>query len=165
MAQEFQGTSGQMARWLEFFSELDYVVEHRPSKSHGNADGLSWRPDSQVESYKGASRERTSNLESEKLVMSVHKDREESTDKSTDWCSVISETKIKQAQGDDPMLAPLIDSMRAGERPPSSEIQGSNRSTHVMWPNWSRLVIENDILYRRWESEDGNRMKLQLVVP
>ena len=130
-----------------------------------NADGLSRRPDSEVESYKGASGERTLNVKSEKLVMSVHKDREESTDKSTDWCSVISETKIKQAQGDDPMLAPLRDSVRAGERPPSSEIQGSSRSTHVMWSNWSRLVIENDILYRRWESEDGNRMKLQLVVP
>ena len=78
---------------------------------------------------------------------------------------MIPEAKIKQAQGDDPMLAPLIDSVRAGERPPSSEIQGSSRSTHVMWFNWSRLVIENDILYRRWESEDGNRMKLQLVVP
>ena len=161
----FKEPVGQMARWLEFLSEFDYVVEHHPGKSHGNADGLSRRPDSEVESYKGASGERTSNVESEKLVMSVHKDREESTDKSTDWCSVIPETKIKQAQGDDPMLAPLIDSVRTGERPPSSEIQGSSRSTHLMWSNWSRLVIENDILYRRWESEDGNRMKLQLVVP
>ena len=100
-------------------------------------------------SCNGASGERTSNVEFEKLVTSIHKDREESTDKSTDWCSVISEAKIKQAQGDDPMLAPLIESMRAGERPPSSEIQGNSRSTHVMWSNWSRLVIENDILYRR----------------
>ena len=84
-------------------------------------------------SCNGASGERTSNVEFEKLVMSVHnKHREESTDKSTDWCSVISEAKIKQAQDDDPMLAPLIESMRAGERPPSSEIQGSSRSTHVM---------------------------------
>ena len=63
------------------------------------------------------------------------------------------------------MLAPLIESVRAGKRTPSSEIQGSSRSTHVMWSNWSRLVIENDISYRRLESEDGNRMKLQLVVP
>ena len=88
----------QMARWLDFLSEFDYVFEHRPGKSHGNAGGLSRRTDSEIESYNGASGERTSNVESEKLVMSVHKDREESTDESTDWCSVISEAKIKQAQ-------------------------------------------------------------------
>ena len=78
---------------------------------------------------------------------------------------MISKTEIKKAQSDDPVLAPLIESVRAGERLPSSEIQGSSRQTHLMWSNWPRLIVENDILYRRWESEDGTRSKLQLVVP
>ena len=35
---------GQRARWLEQMEEFDFVVEHRPGSSHGNADGLSRRP-------------------------------------------------------------------------------------------------------------------------
>ena len=68
----------------EFLSAFDCVMKHRPGKSYGNADGLSRRPDREIESNNGASVERTSNVESEKLVMSVQKDREDSTDESTD---------------------------------------------------------------------------------
>jgi hypothetical protein len=161
----FKEPVGQLARWMEFLSEFDFVIEHRPGKSHGNADGLSRRPNSLVGNHNGASEGLTSNVECENVVMAVHKGREKSTDESSSWCSVVSETEIKQAQSDDPVLAPIIKSVRVGERPPSSEIQGSSRNTHVMWSNWPRLVLENDILYRRWESEDGTRSKLQLVVP
>jgi len=37
--------SSQVARWLEVLAEFFYRIEHRPGKKHGNADGLSWRPD------------------------------------------------------------------------------------------------------------------------
>ena len=30
-----------MARWIETLAELDYTVQHRPGRSHSNADGLS----------------------------------------------------------------------------------------------------------------------------
>src|SRR5215813_6423449 len=35
---------GQQARWLEMLEEYDYTVEHRPGRSHSNADALSRRP-------------------------------------------------------------------------------------------------------------------------
>lgn len=141
-------------------------MEHRPGKNHGNADGLSRRPSSEnsapgVEDTEEET-EKNTDIENQKRVMSVSKEK---TQESCSWIPRATEDEIRQAQRNDEVLAPLIESVRAGERPPSSEIQGSSRSTHVMWSNWSRLVIENDILYRRWESEDGTRMKLQLVVP
>jgi len=37
--------SSQVARWLEILAEFSYRIEHRPGKKHGNADGLSRRPD------------------------------------------------------------------------------------------------------------------------
>lgn len=33
-----------MARWIEVLSVYDFIILHRPGKSHGNADGLSRRP-------------------------------------------------------------------------------------------------------------------------
>jgi len=37
--------SSQIARWLEVLAKFSYQIEHRPGKKHGNADGLSRRPD------------------------------------------------------------------------------------------------------------------------
>ena len=43
MAKEFQGTDGQIARWLERFLAYDIFVQHRPGRKHLNADALSWK--------------------------------------------------------------------------------------------------------------------------
>ena len=36
---------GMLAHWLEELSQYDMVIQHRPGIKHGNADGLSHRPD------------------------------------------------------------------------------------------------------------------------
>ena len=35
---------GQVARWIEFLSTFHMEIEHRPGRSHGNADGVSRIP-------------------------------------------------------------------------------------------------------------------------
>ena len=40
----FKEPEGQMARWLLELSSYNLVIQHRPGKLHGNADGLSRRP-------------------------------------------------------------------------------------------------------------------------
>lgn len=37
--------SGMLARWLSTLSEYDFQIQHRAGRQHGNADGLSRRPD------------------------------------------------------------------------------------------------------------------------
>jgi transposase InsO family protein len=37
----------RIARWLECLSQYEFTIEHRPGKSHGNADGMSRCPDIQ----------------------------------------------------------------------------------------------------------------------
>ena len=37
----FKRPEGILARWIETLAELDYTVQHRPGRSHSNADGLS----------------------------------------------------------------------------------------------------------------------------
>ena len=37
----FKEPDGQKARWQKTLSEYEYTIQHRPGKSHGNADGLS----------------------------------------------------------------------------------------------------------------------------
>ena len=40
----FKNPEDQMARWLEDLFVLDFEIQHRPGRQHGNADGLSKRP-------------------------------------------------------------------------------------------------------------------------
>ena len=42
---QFKEPEGQVARWLEQFQEHEFTTEHRPDKTHGNADALSRRPE------------------------------------------------------------------------------------------------------------------------
>ena len=35
---------GQNSRWVEQLEEYDYIIEHRPGRAHGNADGMSRKP-------------------------------------------------------------------------------------------------------------------------
>ncbi|KRY05098.1 Retrovirus-related Pol polyprotein from transposon, partial [Trichinella britovi] len=37
----FREPEGQVAQWLESLAELDFEVEHRAGRLHGNADALS----------------------------------------------------------------------------------------------------------------------------
>lgn len=47
----------------------------------------------------------------------------------------------------------------SGKRTPS------NDTVKYYWQRWDSLVVENDILYYKWESEDGRDFTLKLVVP
>ena len=40
----FKNRDGLTARWLKKLAAFDYEVQHRPGKSIGHADGLSWIP-------------------------------------------------------------------------------------------------------------------------
>ena len=40
----FKNPEGQIARWIEFLSSFDMVIEHGPGKANGNADGVSRIP-------------------------------------------------------------------------------------------------------------------------
>ena len=40
----FKNPEGQVARWLKFLSSFDMKIEHRPGRSHRNADGVSRIP-------------------------------------------------------------------------------------------------------------------------
>ena len=44
----FRNPEGQLARWLEELSQFDFQIVHRQGKKHGNADGLSQIPLSEL---------------------------------------------------------------------------------------------------------------------
>ena len=50
-------------------------------------------------------------------------------------------------------------------QPAFREIEGTSKATRSLWAQWNRLQLENGVLYRRWETDDGHGTRLQLVLP
>ncbi|CAB4020170.1 Retrovirus-related Pol poly from transposon, partial [Paramuricea clavata] len=93
----FKEPVGQIARWLEFLSEFDFVVEHRPGKSRANAD-LPRRPSAEgsPDNTKHVVEEMTvnANVDNGKCVMAVSK---ENIEEGSSWIPRMSEDQIRQA--------------------------------------------------------------------
>ena len=175
----FKEPQGQVARWIELLAEFNFVVEHRPGTKHGNADALSRRAekDNEIETEE---KQEVSVIEKtgvvEETVLEGERKRTHEATRSEvmsdgakeffNWLDAEGFTEsIKLEQRNDDVISPIIKSLEEGVRPNPVEIQGSSQEARNLWSNWSRLVLQDDILYRRWESENGRKDKLQVVVP
>ena len=132
----FKNPKGQIARWLERLSDFDIKVEHRTGSSHGNADGLSRIPwDEEVA-----------------FVHSVE-------------THCLSRNQIKVEQERDPVLSQVSKWLRAGERPPRKDVEGSGRELLSYWAQLDRLAYKDELIWRRWEEEGiDNVLCVQLCI-
>ena len=121
------------------------MVEHRPGKNHGNADGLSRRPS-------GGGHNDGMGFEVSAVEVS------DENGMSSTWFPGFTTDEIRQAQQNDRALAQIIESVRVGKRTPVEEIQGCSRANRVLWSNWERFILEDGILYRRWEPDCGTSL-------
>ena len=71
------------------------------------------------------------------------------------------------AQEADPDIGPLYAAKRRREpRPAPNDYNGESAATKAYFHDWDRLVLKpNGLLYRVWESDDGDSHRLQLLLP
>jgi len=128
---------GQQSRWLEVLEEFHFTVEHRPGKSHANADALSRHPCRQF----GMCTTHTDALNVCALQTGDNNDRHE----------VWSSHAIKRAQKEDPDIGPLYQALaNHKEKPRWETILSASQETKVYWTQWDRLTCLDGILYRRY---------------
>ena len=133
----FKNPEGQLARWIEALGNFEMKIEHRPGKQHSNADALSRLPCKKC------------CIPEEPSVSQVR--------------SVAPDTKMKSLQKKDAALELVRNWVLEGKRPAYSAISSEGRVVKSLWSQFEALVVEDDILYRRWI--DGKGTKLQAVVP
>lgn len=145
--QSFKEPEGQVARWLEMLGQYDYRIEHRLGKKHQNADSLSRNPlpvpvtDQAIE---------TNAVDSGKQA----------------WLQGWTAADMQSKQEADPNLKQMLLWKRdRAAQPTQQEVQGASKATKSLWAQWNRLQLENGVLYRKWETEDGHGTRLQLVLP
>lgn len=146
---QFKNPEGQVARWIEQLQEFNFIIEHRSGRVHSNADALSRRPCS--EDCKHCSKH-----ESKEEVRVIRMN-----DLDESW----SKEEMSKAQKADRDLKPILDWKAHGLRPSWSDISATSPTTKAYWAQWDSLIVQDDVLYRKWESVDGKNNTLQMVIP
>ncbi|GBM90048.1 Transposon Ty3-I Gag-Pol polyprotein, partial [Araneus ventricosus] len=132
----FKEPEGQIARWIQRLQEYDFEIQHRKGTSHGNADALSRRP------------------------------CKESCKQCTNAEKKFGMERDISAQLKDPAIKPILEKkLNSVDRPSWQEIAPESPATKRYWALWDSLHLKDGVLYRKWESDDGNSCRWQLILP
>eukprot|EP00731_Ephydatia_muelleri_P015048 Em0008g768a len=142
--QSFHEPEGQVARWLECLSEYDFEVVHRPGTKHTNADALSRMPCPQCQ------------LSFPQVC----------TMQSDIWLPCWTLDELAEEQRQDSSIGQVIQWME-NDCIPRVYPKHLSSHTQALWAQSSYLVLQNGVLYRRWEDVlcKGLHRRLQLVLP
>lgn len=154
----FKEPKGQVARWIERLAEFDFTIEHRPGRLHGNADALSRslhqrEPNLIINQATG--------LENPPPITCSTAEKQ----KQQSWLSYWKKSDIELHQKEDPDIFQTLEWMKAGTRPKREEIVGTNPTIGNLWSQFDRLRLEDGLLCREYETEDGTSSFLQLCLP
>ena len=142
---------GQQARWCSILEEFDFEIEHRPGKSHGNADALSRRPCRQC----GAGEDRVPGQ-----VRAV---------KPVPLIPVVQGLDQEQMAKDyetDPQLAEFYNLKSTCEECPAiTDRSGFSGVTKTLCMEWDRFKIEDGVLFRKWWVFGKGSDRWQLIPP
>lgn len=170
---KFKNPEGQMARWLQMLNTYNFEIHHRPGRQHGNADGLSRRPcfpcnycsrQDQKEMYNND--EHNENVDFIRKTQQIDSVESQSEQDTISWFKAKSDNDKREAQSNDSILSYLnkLKSER-DQKPEWSEIAIQSVEFKKFWSQWDRIVIIDDILYRKWVNVTTNESILQFIVP
>ena len=154
----FKNPEGQTARWLEQIAEYDLIIQHRPGKKHGNADGLS-RPRCKQCGREDEGIDNTREPDSPNgEAKNVRRIAAESTLRHPD---------LWEAQLEDDTIGWLARAKEIGikARPEWETLSHLPASTKTYWSQWDQLEIHEGVVCRRYESDDGKSLRWQIILP
>lgn len=164
--QNFKDPKPQEAQWIQHLQQYNMKIEHRPGHLHGNADDLSRRPwpENPVSDTLGEAQNFC-----EPLVVGATtsdgsrafvKDGNESKPRPPDppWSSA----HLRTEQSKDKHFNAVLQWLKAGRRPPKEEMSGADGHMWALWGKYDRLLLQNEVLHRRWFDEKTGHESLQV---
>ena len=162
--QTFKDATGMWARWQNTLAEFNKEIVHRAGRSHGNADGLSRRPNEQPErgrsSDSGDPEIKSTESESPEEVeedITCLRPEENHRVAAVTVQPLWTNAEWRELQKEDPDIAPIWTRLARGEEKPRwNEISEHSLATKSYWGEWHRLRVRDGIIYRKWESSESS---------
>ena len=174
--------SGRRTRWIVELNSYKFSLTHKKGKSHGNADALSRRPEDNevtpkptghqlkpIVTYPKCNAVETRSQKSQPTCdKPAHKNSrihlESPSSQPYRGVILTSDVDVQHEQQLDDDIRTVVRYINNGERPNKQQIRKHNpRIRRFLW-EYSKLVLHNDVLYRKKKDNLGNSI-LQLVVP
>ena len=180
---------GQLARWLTFIEQYQFEVVHRPGAKHGNADGLSRRPDAQrdarsVQRNANCARHHSgSELDAPCELLQVcaatssadaqftgpsEPDGTGASDSAGECLddSDLTGPTLAAQQQQDAEIGWLVRLRLSQAQPPSfQDLASQSEAAKELAAQWNQLEVHDGLVYRRWARQDDRNDFLQLLVP
>ena len=147
----FKEPEGQLARWLERLQEYDFTITHRPGRKHGNADSLSRHPCTQCGRASHSEEPTPDVIAAEQQVPPVL------VQKPPD--------ELRRIQLEDGPVGLMLGAVEKTEKPTSEDARGHGPEAQHLKQLWTRLIVDDGVLKRRYEDTQKQSTWLQLVVP
>lgn len=85
---------------------------------------------------------------------------------SVNWFDSKSHAELRDAQHNDPILKQVINWIENGNKPKWADISHLSQTLKTYWSQFDRLVLNDEILYRKWVLDtSGNDTNFQYVLP
>jgi transposase InsO family protein len=145
---------GQTARWLEQLEEFRFDVVHRPGRNHCNADSLSRIPCKQC---------KQSDVSSEINALQV---KVKGIPVVKDFTRIWTEEELGQFQNEDSEIGP-IKRLVVEKRSEIDweDVKELNSVSKAYWGQRQALMVENEILYRKWMNPTSGKEVKAIVLP
>ncbi len=151
-----------MARWLQVIGEYNFTIVHRAGRSHGNADGLSRKECSQCGRDERPHEVVNNIAEMVGEVPAVG----ETTVRAVTSMPLITCEKMMEAQLEDMSIKWMFETKkRDAQRPDWKTISSRSSAEKTYWRLWDQLAIKENVLSRRWESDDVRLVKWHTILP
>jgi hypothetical protein len=150
----FKEPEGQLARWLEQLQEFDFDIIHRPGCLHKNADALSRIPCKQCGRHEI---NHTNDPEPVRIITGAVMGNQH--------LEGVSNKELQAAQEEDALIGDILRAVREERGSADLKLHGRSPQFKRLVQLRKQLLVKNGLLFRTFESEDGEDHTLQLVVP
>jgi len=90
---------------------------------------------------------------------------DDSTDSDAGPDSLFAHDELRAAQAADDGLSVVIAYCKSGNQPSKEEVRTLPEEARELLLQWESLLVEDDILYRKFQHLDGATKYMQLVLP
>lgn len=150
----FKEPEGQLARWLEQLQEFDFDIIHRPGRLHKDADALSRIPCKQCGRHEI---NHTNDPEPVRIITGAVMGNQH--------LEGVSNKELQAAQEEDALIGDILRAVREERGSADLKLHGRSPQFKRLVQLRKQLLVKNGLLFRTFESEDGEDHTLQLVVP